>query len=96
MEKKYVIHLKKIDPIIRYLGSASMMWMDLYDPSGGLYLASYDKTLIMTDLEVKKIYHGINALILSLKKIYLYSSWQKMGTRTICGWNPFRRLALGS
>ena len=64
---------KTFDPIIRYLGSASMMWMDLYDPSGGLYLASYDKTLIMTDLEVKKIYHGINALIFSLKK-YIYIS----------------------
>jgi len=34
-----------------YEGFASMMWMDLYDAKGGLYLASYDKTLLMTELE---------------------------------------------
>jgi len=36
-----------------YEGFASMMWMDLYntESSSGLYLASYDKTLLMTELE---------------------------------------------
>ncbi len=34
-----------------YGGLASMQWMDLYDESGGIYLASYDKTLLLTDLE---------------------------------------------
>ncbi len=34
-----------------YEGFASMMWMDLYDAEGGLFLASYDKTLLMTELE---------------------------------------------
>ena len=36
-----------------YEGMASMMWMDFYDAKGdnGLYVASYDKTLLMTELE---------------------------------------------
>jgi len=36
-----------------YEGFASMMWMDLYstEAGSGLYLASYDKTLLMTELE---------------------------------------------
>ena len=36
-----------------YEGMASMMWMSLYDSKvgSGLYLASYDKTLLMTELE---------------------------------------------
>ena len=57
-------------PVIRYLGSASMMWMDLYDKNGGLYLASYDKSLIMTDLEASSILN-FKALKMSLRK-YVY------------------------
>jgi len=34
-----------------YGGFASMMWMDIYDESGGLYLASHDKSLLLTALE---------------------------------------------
>jgi len=34
-----------------YGGFASMMWMDLYNKSGGLYMASYDKSLLLTALE---------------------------------------------
>ena len=36
-----------------YEGMASMMWMDLYSVgnNSGLYFASYDKTLLMTELE---------------------------------------------
>ena len=36
-----------------YEGFASMMWVDLYntEAGSGLYLASYDKTLLMTELE---------------------------------------------
>ncbi|MGB9759607.1 MAG: DUF6259 domain-containing protein [Thermoproteota archaeon] len=34
-----------------YGGFASMMWMDLYSRNSGLYLASYDKTLLLTGLE---------------------------------------------
>ncbi len=35
---------------LHYLGSASMSWMDLHDPSGGVYLASYDTALPQTEL----------------------------------------------
>jgi len=65
-------------PVIRYLGSASMMWMDLYDQVGGLYLASYDRSLIMTDLEASSI-SNFKALKMSLKKyVYIPSgrSWR--------------------
>jgi hypothetical protein len=34
-----------------YGGFASMMWMDIYDEKAGLYIASYDKELILTALE---------------------------------------------
>jgi hypothetical protein len=34
-----------------YGGFASMMWMDIYDESAGLYIASYDRELILTALE---------------------------------------------
>lgn len=34
-----------------YGGFASMMWMDIYDGKAGLYVASYDKELILTALE---------------------------------------------
>lgn len=36
---------------ILYGGMASMMWMDFYDRQGGMYMASYDKTLLLTALE---------------------------------------------
>jgi len=36
---------------VLYGGFASMMWMDMYGRTEGLYLASYDKTLLMTALE---------------------------------------------
>jgi len=34
-----------------YGGYASMQWMDMYSRLGGLYLASYDKTLTLCELE---------------------------------------------
>ncbi|MHB1001248.1 MAG: DUF6259 domain-containing protein [Armatimonadota bacterium] len=34
------------NPTLIYSGMAGMFWMDLYDPSGGLYIASEDKELI--------------------------------------------------
>jgi hypothetical protein len=34
-----------------YGGFASMMWMDIYDENAGLYVASYDRELILTALE---------------------------------------------
>jgi len=37
--------------ILTYIGWASMPWFDLYDGSGGLYLASYDPTFQQIDLE---------------------------------------------
>lgn len=40
-------------PRLIYPGSAGMFWMDLHDASGGLYLASADKTLIGGFLESK-------------------------------------------
>jgi len=51
---------KIVDPVSKngtypinlcYEGWASMMWMDFYDSEAGLYLASYDKELLMTELE---------------------------------------------
>lgn len=30
--------------MLNYPGAASMQWLDLYDPSGGLYVAAYDPT----------------------------------------------------
>lgn len=38
-----------------YCGYASMPWMDLYDEEAGLYLASYDKDLILTELESEPV-----------------------------------------
>ena len=35
---------------LHYLGNASMSWMDLHDPAGGIYLASYDTSLPQTEL----------------------------------------------
>jgi hypothetical protein len=35
---------------INYCGLASMMWLDYYDPSGGLYMASYDPDYILTGI----------------------------------------------
>lgn len=34
-----------------YGGFASMQWQDIYSPGGGLYMASYDRTLTLTELE---------------------------------------------
>lgn len=34
-----------------YGGFASMMWMDIYDEDAGLYMASYDRDLMLTALE---------------------------------------------
>jgi len=36
---------------ILYGGFASMMWLDIYDGRGGLYIASHDRTLLLTALE---------------------------------------------
>ena len=47
---KYVINLE-------YGGYASMQWQDLYSPWGGLYLASYDKDLILSVLESEPNIH---------------------------------------
>ncbi|MCL4514186.1 MAG: DUF6259 domain-containing protein [Firmicutes bacterium] len=38
---------------INYCGLASMMWMDYYDPDGGLCLASYDPEFLLTGLRVE-------------------------------------------
>jgi len=37
--------------VLTYIGWASMPWLDLYDDSGGLYLASYDPTFQQVDVE---------------------------------------------
>ncbi|MBI3923785.1 MAG: LamG domain-containing protein [Armatimonadetes bacterium] len=36
---------------LSYLGIASMGWLDLYNPRGGVYFATYDKTMRQCDLE---------------------------------------------
>lgn len=38
---------------INYCGLASMMWMDYYDASGALYLASYDDEHLLTGVRVE-------------------------------------------
>lgn len=50
-----------------YCGSASMSWMDLYDGSGGLYLAAYNKVLRVTDLKTVPAPTG-DSITLSIKR----------------------------
>lgn len=52
---------------ICHCGYASMPWMDLYDKNGGLYVASYDKSLILTELESEPIIEN-NTIRLGLRK----------------------------
>lgn len=60
-----------------YGGFASMMWMDIYDDKAGLYIASYDKELILTALESIPN-HNRGTMALGIRK-YVYvpvgSSW---------------------
>jgi len=37
--------------VLTYIGWASMPWMDLFNPTSGVYLASYDPTFEQVDLE---------------------------------------------
>ncbi|MCD6564209.1 MAG: hypothetical protein J7K23_09915 [Thermoproteales archaeon] len=60
---KYTINLE-------YGGYASMQWQDLYSPQGGLYLASYDKDMILSVLESEPNLHR-KTLRLGIRK-YVY------------------------
>jgi len=61
-----------------YGGFASMMWMDIYDENAGLYIASYDKELLLTALESTPDCHR-KTMGLGMRK-YAYvpvgSSWK--------------------
>jgi len=54
-----------------YGGFASMMWMDIYDERGGLYLASYDKSLLLTALETLPDAKGGNVALGMRKYAYV-------------------------
>lgn len=56
--------------LMSHEGKASMMWMDLYDGQGGLYLGSHDSTLLMTELETEREW-GDRSVRLGIRK-YAY------------------------
>ena len=53
--------------VAKYLGNASMQWLDLYDPAGGVYLAAHD--LRLTNMELASTANRVrDAVELALEK----------------------------
>ncbi len=55
--------------LLNYPGAASMQWLDLHDPSGGLYVAAYDPTC--RDLELGYTRDRGRSVTVTFKKSFL-------------------------
>ncbi len=55
--------------LLNYPGAASMQWLDLHDPSGGLYVAAYDRTC--RDLELGYTQDRGRSVTVTFKKSFL-------------------------